>query len=87
MSIGRNRTNSASHPIAESIAEFVRELGGETLEPLIDEHAFVAQPGFAMWWRCSRASGAEPWSRRASPLALSVPSLSRHHHWHRRSSV
>lgn len=41
MSIGRNRTNSASHPIAESIAEFVRELGGETLEPLIDEHAFV----------------------------------------------
>jgi hypothetical protein len=93
MSIRRSRSKSASHTIAESIAEVVRELGEETLEPLRGEHALargnlaLAQPDFAMWWRCSRESGAAPWSRYASPLAHSAPSSARHPHWRRRSSV
>jgi len=93
MSIGRYRSKSVSHTLAESIAELVRELGEEALEPLRDEYALargnlaLAQPDLAMWWRCSRESGALPWTRYASPPAHSAPGSARHPHWRRRSSV
>jgi hypothetical protein len=93
MSIGKNRSRSASHAIAESIAELVHEFGGETLESLRDEHALargnlaLAQPDLAMWWRCSREPGVVPWSRYAPPLAQSAPGSGHHPHWRRRSSV
>jgi hypothetical protein len=91
MSIGRNRSKSASHTIAESLTELVRELSGETLESPREEYAFargnfsLAQPDLAMWWRCSRESGATPWSRYASPLVHSAPGSAHHPHWRRRS--
>jgi hypothetical protein len=93
MSIGRNRSKSASHTIAESIAELVRELSEEALEPLRDDYVLargnlaLAQPDLAMWWRCSRDPGTNPWSRYASSLSHSAPGSARHPHRRRRSSV
>jgi hypothetical protein len=52
--------SESDYTIGESIFELIDELDEESLGRLTDEdtlaggHPAVAQPDFAVWWRCSR---------------------------------